>query len=715
MSVRAVFLWHLHQPEYRDPQTGQPILPWVRQHASRAYTDMAAALERYPQVKAVANWAPSLLSQLEAYVSGTQDADEQLARKPAEALTPEERAHVLREGFSADWNVWVRPVARYSELLDKRGTDLRQIDLLERQAAFTAQELRDLQVQFVLAWMGFTARREEPRISELVAKERGYTEEEKIAAVDAQRRIASRIVPRWRELAERGQVEITCSPFYHPILPLIVDSDSARRAMPAASLPPRFSHPQDAREQVLRGIERARVEFGQAPHGMWPSEGSVSPEVIDLLAACGVRWCATDQGILERSELELGSALPDGYPAHYHPYLAGADHAVTVLFRDRELSDRIGFRYAKSDPREAAQDLISRIADTEPEALVTLALDGENPWEHYPSSGEGFLEALYQGLSGGEVRTVLPRDELRERPARTRIALLHSGSWIDSDFRIWIGHPEDNAAWTLLGEARAALAEAEEKGELPRRQLEEARGHLFVAEGSDWFWWYGDDFTTENAPEFDALFRRRVAQAWRALGLPPPERLGRPIIAPHKDAAQAAAVVVQPSRLIEPAIDGYAKGYFEWAGAGYYRPGTTSGGSMFRGQGAFTQVWFGFSRTHLYLRLDPAKGADLTGELRVLLARPGGAGEKTVRMRLVPGGAETPATDERGARCGSGRTGVLVELALSREALGLKPGERIALTLRILRDEVEVDRLPRYGEIALTVPDRKFELANWRI
>ncbi len=715
MAVRAVFLWHLHQPEYRDPQTGRPILPWVRQHASRAYTDMAAALERHPQVKAVANWAPSLLSQLEAYVAGTQDADEQLARKPAESLTPEERAHVLREGFSVDWNVWVRPVARYSELLDKRGTDLRQIDLLERQAAFTAQELRDVQVHFVLAWMGFTARREEPRISELVAKERGYTEEEKIAAVDAQRRIASRIVPRWRALAERGQVEITCSPFYHPILPLVVDSDSARRAMPAASLPPRFSHPQDAREQVVRGIERARAEFGQAPHGMWPSEGSVSPEVIDLLAACGVRWCATDQGILERSELELGSALPDGYPAHYHPYLAGADHAVTVLFRDRELSDRIGFRYAKSDPREAAQDLISRIADTEPEALVTLALDGENPWEHYPSSGEGFLEALYQGLSGGAVRTVLPRDELRERPARARIARIHSGSWIDSNFRIWIGHPEDNAAWTLLGEARAALAEAEEKAELPRQQLEEARGQLLVAEGSDWFWWYGDDFTTENAPEFDALFRRRVAQAWRALGLPPPERLGRPIIAPHKDAAQASAVVVQPSRLIEPAIDGYTKGYYEWAGAGCYRPGTTSGGSMFRGQGAFTQVWFGFSRTHLYLRLDPAKGADLTGELRVLLARPGGAGEKTVRMRLVPGGAESPATDERGARCGSGRTGVLVELALSREALGLQPGERIALTLRILRDEVEVDRLPRYGEIALTVPDRKFELAHWRV
>src|SRR5262249_49774744 len=158
----------------------------------------------------------------------------------------------------------------------------------------------------------------------------------------------------------------------------------------------------------------------------------------------------------------------------YHPYLAGADHAVTLLFRDRELSDQIGFRYAKSEPREAARDLISRIADTEPGALVTLALDGENPWEHYPNSAPGFLEALYHGLSGGEVGTVLPQDELRERPARDGIGRIHSGSWIDGNFRIWIGHPEDNAAWTLLGQARAALAEAEQKGQLPREQLEAA-------------------------------------------------------------------------------------------------------------------------------------------------------------------------------------------------------------------------------------------------
>ena len=686
----------------------------MRLHACRAYTDMAAALERFPAVRAVANWAPSLLVQLEAYVEGrAQDLDEQLARKPAEELTPEERASVLRSNFSADWKIWVRPVPRYSELLEKRGTDLRQIDLLAKQAEFSAQELRDLQVHFVLAWIGFAGRKEEPRVSELIAKERAYTEEEKIAAVDAQRRIAAGIAPRWRALADRGQVEITCSPLYHPILPLVIDTESARRAMPTAALPPRFSYPQDAREHVTRGLSVARAAFGRAPEGMWPSEGSVSPEAIDLLAACGVRWCATDQGVLERSELELGSPVPDGFPAHYHPYRAGAERAVTVLFRDRELSDRIGFRYANSDAREAAEDLVSRIADTEPEALVTLALDGENPWEHYPRSGEAFLEALYQRLAAGDVRTVLPREELHERPARAVIERVHSGSWIDANYRIWIGHPEDNAAWTLLGEARQAIAHAEENGQVAAEAIAAARAHLLVAEGSDWFWWYGDDFTTENAPEFDGLFRGRIAAAFRALGRAAPDRLGRPIIPPQKDLGHAAAVIVQPTHLIDPVIDGYTKGYYEWAGAGYYRPGSTSGGAMFRGQGAFTQVWFGFSATNLLLRLDPAKGFDLNGELRVLLASEGA--EKTVRMRLIAGGAESDAVDEKGVRVGSGRTGTLVELSLGRDALGLKPGARVSLLFRMLRDEVEVDTLPRYGEIALTVPDRNFELANWRV
>ena len=713
MSARAVFLWHLHQPEYRDPQSGQPLLPWVRLHATRAYTDMAAAFEKWPLARGVANWAPSLLLQLDAYVSGRAvDRDEELARKPVAALTPGERAHVLKESFSVDWDLWVRPVPRYAELLARRGADLRRVDLHRAQAGFGDQDLVDLQVHFILSWMGFAARREEPLVAALVTKERGFTHEEKLLLLEAQRRIAGRIVPRFRELSRRGQVELTCSPLYHPILPLLIDSDSARRAMPEVALPPRFAWPQDARAQVERGLALTEKTFGARPVGMWPSEGSVSPEVVELLAACGVRWCATDQGNLERSD----RATPAEGPLHHQPWAAGE---LTMLFRDRDLSDAIGFRYARSEPEAAAQDLVRRIAAAGSRATVTIALDGENPWEHYPRSGEGFLDALYARLSRDEVVSTLPRD--LPAPA-ARISRVHSGSWIDSNYRIWLGHPEDNAAWSLLGEARALLEQHQDSP-----QFEPAYQAILAAEGSDWFWWYGDDFTTDNAPEFDSLFRRMVGEVYRLLGAAPPERLGRPIIAPHKDKTQAAAVVVPPRRLIAPVIDGFSHGYYEWSGAGLYRPGLSVGGSMYQGQGAFTQLCFGFSLTDLFLRLDPPQGVDATGELRLLFSRvrPKGAlpwgesltdpEEKTVRMRLERDGRECPALDERGVRCGAGRCGAIVELSLSQAALGIAPGDQVGLLVRLLREDVEVDRLPRYGELELLVPDRSFERAHWQV
>ena len=713
MSARAVFLWHLHQPEYRDPQSGQPLLPWVRLHATRAYTDMAAALERHERVRCAVNWAPSLLLQLEAYVSGAAtDLDEQLARRPVESLSDGERAHVLRQSFSVDWDLWVKTVPRYWELLQKRGAELKRVDLGQVQAQFTEQELRDVQVHFLLGWMGFAARREEPLVAELIARERGFTENDKLSIIDLQRRIASRILPRWRAVAARGQVELTCSPLFHPILPLLVDSDHARRAMPQAALPPRFAHPDDASEQIRRGLDVAERVFGRRPQGMWPSEGSVSPEVLELFAKEGVRWIATDEGILARSELPSDNeALPKGLAPQHRTYRSGPDGKVAVFFRDRDVSDAIGFRYARGDPQAAAQDLLRRISLGGGDGCITVALDGENPWEHYPRSGETFLDAFY-GLCERqeEVELVLPRDELRSHPPRARISRIHSGSWIDQNYRIWIGHPEDNAAWTLLGEARKALdlhgaaAGAEAAGK--------AREALFAAEGSDWFWWYGDDFTTENAPEFDALFRRWVAAAYRHLKLPPPEKLSIPIIAAHKDVAHAAAVVQEPRRLIAPHIDGYHVGYYEWAGAGLYRPPQT-GVSMYRGAAPFTQLLWGFSHTELFVRLDPSAGAELRGEVRVHLSS--ARGEHQARLALVPGGAASEVRDESGALCGTGRTGAIVELALQLERLGLSPGDELRLWVRVLKDDVEVDRLPRYAELKCAVPGREFEPKNWQV
>jgi alpha-amylase/alpha-mannosidase (GH57 family) len=702
---RVVFLWHMHQPEYRDPASGQPILPWVRLHSTRAYNDMAAALERHERARVVVNWAPSLLVQLEAYRSGAAvDRDEEIARKHADALTAGERAHVLRQDFSADRETWVKPVPRYAELLAKRGADLARLDLGRVQAAFSTQELVDLQVHFILAWMGFAARREEPLVAELVRKERGFSEAEKTALLDLSREIARGIVPRWRALLQRGTVELTCSPMFHPILPLLIDSDSARRAMPDAALPPRFQQKEDAREQIRRGLARAERDFGERPVGMWPSEGAVSPEVIQLLAVEGVRWCATDQGNLERSELETPA---DPRPPHHAPWMAGQ---VAVFFRDRDLSDRIGFRYAKEDPRKSAGEILGRVASASKDATVTVALDGENPWERYPRSGELFLDALY-GALGDEVVPVLPRDEIAARPPKGRIARIHSGSWIDSNFRIWIGQPEDNQAWTLLGQARAALERA--RPELPPDRFEKAYEAALAAEGSDWFWWYGDEFHTDNAPEFDALFRRNLEQIYRQVGLAPPERLARPIIAPHKDKSQAKSIDIPPRRLIQPLIDGYTRSYFEWNGAGFYRPGTAVGGSMYQGSGAFSQLWYGFSLTHLYLRLDPVEGADTSGELRILITRD--KAERTLRMEVRPSGGECAVLDEEGKQRGSGWAGAIVELSVPAAALDLPPGSRAGLLLRLVRGGAEVDRLPRYGELGLTVPDSAFEQSHWHV
>jgi hypothetical protein len=314
---------------------------------------------------------------------------------------------------------------------------------------------------------------------------------------------------------------------------------------------------------------------------------------------------------------------------------------------------------------------------------------------------------------------VLPRDLLRETRPAGAISHLHSGSWIDANFRIWIGHPEDNQAWTLLGQARSALTQAEREGRVTPEQLARARDAALAAEGSDWFWWYGDDFQTENAPEFDALFRVNVAQIYRHLGLAVPDRLGKPIIAPHKDRTQSQAIVTPPRRLIQPIIDGHAHGFYEWSGAGTYRPGASVGGSMYQGSGVFAQLWFGFSVRDLFLRLDPMRGADWSGELRILLSREGATPlapreERLFRMPLR-GAGECRVVDERGQPCGEGRCGAIVEIAIGLKELGFAPGDRFHVLVRLMRDDVEVDRLPRYGDLELQIPDKSFERAHWHV
>ncbi|GAO03388.1 glycoside hydrolase family 57 protein [Anaeromyxobacter sp. PSR-1] len=723
--VRLAFLWHMHQPPYREPETGAYLMPWVRLHATRAYHDMAWMLERHPGVRCTVNFTPVLLQQLEDYAQGTaHDRLLELSARPPAELTAEERQQILRSFFMVGWETNVKPMPRYWELLQKRGRELRGVDLARLAQSFGDQELQDLQALFNLAWMGFGAQADEPAVRALREKGRGYTRADVDAVLEVQRRIAAGIVPRWRALQDRGQVELSTTPYYHPILPLLCDTDAAHRALPGIPLPPRFAHPEDARWHVREAISSHARRFGRPPAGMWPAEGSVSPEALEILATEGVGWAASDEGVLLQS---LPAAAPR-LRSVYRPWrvAAGDGREVRMLFRDRALSDVIGFTYARVPAAEAVADFSAHVRavadawvrDGQPGApTVGVFLDGENAWEHYPNSGHEFLDRLYDALErSGRVETVT-MSEATAAAEGPPIARIHTGSWIEASFRIWIGHREDCEAWAALGRVREALAQAEERGEVPAERLARARRHLYAAEASDWYWWYGEDFTTEQAAEFDALFRAHVNRAALLCGVDPPPETQAPIkrAGAPAPAGLEAKPLREPVMLLTPALDGRETTYFEWQGAGLYRPGQHRG-SMYGGAQAFHVLRFGFDLAALYLRLDPAespaRAAEVATHVRVSVRS--GDGQRWVDFPLEPDGAPRPGA-WRGQALGRLAFGQVAELELPFAALGLSPGDRFDLAVHALRGEVEVERLPRYGYLTLTVPDQDFERIHWRV
>jgi alpha-amylase/alpha-mannosidase (GH57 family) len=723
--VRLALLWHMHQPLYREPATGEYLMPWVRLHATRAYNDMAWILERHPGVRCTVNFVPVLLEQLDDYVQGrARDHFLDLTVRPAADLAPEERQAILRSFFMVSWENNVQPLPRYAELLHKRGRDVRHADLGRLAQSFSDAELTDLQVLFNLAWMGFGALADEPGLRALREKGRDFGREDVEALVSAQQRILAGIVPRWRALAEGGQVELSSTPYYHPILPLVCDTDAARRALPGLPLPPRFAHPEDARWHVREAARSHERRFGRPPAGMWPAEGAVSPEALEVLATEGLRWAASDEGVLLRSLPEGASRLR----SLYRPWRvsAGAGGELSMLFRDRSLSDVVGFTYARVAARHAVQDFTTHLravgeawkADRQPgPATVGVFLDGENAWEHYPRSGAEFLDRLYGALEESpEIETVTLSEAVADPPPPA-IPRIHSGSWIEASYRIWIGHAEDRQAWAALSGARAAVEEAARAGRVEPARLERARRHLYAAEGSDWFWWYGEDFSTELAAEFDSLFRGQVMQAALLVGAPPPSEALTPI----KQAGERQATGLEakplrePTLLITPTLDGRETDYFEWHGSGLYRPGQHRG-SMYGGAQSFKALFYGFDLAALHLRLDPAespaRSAEVAPHLTVELIAPGG--RTWVEFELVPDGQRRSGQCQ-GREVGEVAFADVLELRIPFSSLGFAAGTKVALCTHALRDEVEVERLPRYGFVALVVPDGDFERVNWRV
>jgi len=713
MSARVTMLWHMHQPDYRDPATGQPLLPWVRLHATGAYDDMARMLERHPEVRCTVNLVPSLIEQLDEYAEGrAEDPYLGLARRPAEELDEEERGFILANFFHCNAATLIDPLPRFAELLARRGADTGPAALAKAVREFSDADLRDLQTLFHLAWLGFAAKAELEVARDLLDKGRDYTEEEKLALLDASLARLGEVIGVYSALAENGQIEISTSPYCHPILPLLLDSDSARRAMPQRPLPPRFSQPEDAARQVREALEFHERRLGRRPVGMWPSEGSVSPEVASLLHEHGVQWLVTDEGNLARS-------LKGGFDRRrdlYRPYvLPGGE--VRALFRDRRLSDRIGFTYSRNPPEAAADDLCEAIRRDTPESgVMTLALDGENPWEYYPGRGEAFLEAFYRRLAG-DFTTLTVAEAVALEASPQTLGRLHSGSWIESNYRVWIGDQETNRAWDLLGQTRRTCDRYLERA--TEEQRERAWRSLRAAEGSDWFWWFGDMFSSANDADFDRLFRAHLSAVHDAIGVAVPHQLKLPV------AREARVREVQPPRaFIHPAIDGLAHSYFEWQGAAVYDV-VQARSSMYRGENLFAAIRFGFDLEHLYLRLDPLTEdvvEDLPGRTIEVFVSTGGCGGRArievsadarlgvdLRVAEREGAAET---SRPGGRAAFAR---VLEVAIPFTAFGVRAGDEVRFGVRVLEQDVELDLFPHIGQFVLTVPDENFELRNWSV
>jgi len=552
-SVDLIFLWHMHQPDYRDYSSGEFVLPWTYLHALKDYTDMACHLERHPGIRAVVNFVPVLLDQLEDYANqfATGRLRDPLLRLLAHEdpgrLSPEQRNLALNACFRSNHTKMVEPYPAYKRLLEL--FNRLKVDGEVALSYLSGQYMSDLLVWYHLVWCGETVRREHALVARLMSKAEGFSREDRMQLLDFIGELIAGLIPRYRKLAESGQIEISATPYYHPLAPLLIDFASAREAMPDAPLPKSPHYPK-GRLRVIEHVRLAkkshRERFGTEPRGMWPAEGSISSETLEVLAAEGCGWAASGESVLVNSLRHFQHAVPVRTQYLYRPYrVEGQGSGLRCFFRDDRLSDLIGFEYSRWHGKDAANHFITQleeIAQHAPEGetpVVSVILDGENAWEYYPYNGYYFLDELYAALESHEqIRTTTFSDYLKKQdsasppPDCARSCDLEgivSGSWVYGNFSTWIGSPDKNRAWDLLCAAKQSFDMVMSSGRLSQAEQEAAERQLCSCESSDWFWWFGDYNPAHSVSSFDRLFRHNLTELYRLLKLPPPMSLLEPV------------------------------------------------------------------------------------------------------------------------------------------------------------------------------------------
>lgn len=608
--LKVVFLWHMHQPYYKDYFSGEYVLPWVRLHGLKDYLDMAVILDKYPKIKQTFNYVPALIKQLDDYVSNNAfDHHLFLSRKKIEELDESEKLDILNSFFSANFRTMIKPYPEYLRLYQKK--DAFKSNLTRAVKQFTNQEYLDLTVLANLVWID-PVFRNDPQIKPLFEKRNNFTYEERAQLFAFQKKILKQIIPKLKELRNRGQAEISFSPFYHPILPLLIDTDLAKEAMPRVRLPKnRFRHPEDARIQIRKSVEMYEDLFGDKLKGMWPSEGSVAEDLLPILAEEGIEWIASDEEIFFQSlENPKSAGVRTSMALDFHrPFMLRRPFGeIGIIFRDHKLSDRIGFVYSAWDADKAAADFINQLAAVRSllkpsevkDHVVPVILDGENAWEYYDNDGADFLHCLYKTLTRDDrFETVTVSELFHKTSQHKNLPYLFAGSWIGHNFKIWIGHEEDNRAWDLLSDARNALVNYQDSN--PGDDLNgvmQAWEEIYVAEGSDWCWWYGEEHSSHDDDLFDLIFRSHLSAVYSIIGKETPKQLLEPV----RSAAPQSSVI-QPSNYFSPTIDGEITHFYEWYDAGSFNCRKASS-AMHRVASIVEEIFFGFDQKNLYFRLD---------------------------------------------------------------------------------------------------------------
>lgn len=751
MKLYLCFLWHMHQPYYKDPETGTYILPWVRLHAIKDYAALPRIFREFPGVRHTFNLVPSLLVQILDYVeSGAEDVFLVLSRKNALDLSREEEEFLLRNFFSAYAPTMILPQRRYAELYGRREAAMRATDKPGTRGRFGASDYTDLATLFNLTWFHPLHREEDAELARLWRKGSGYTEKEKRYVLDRQLDVMATVIPEYRKVIGDDGGALSSSPMYHPILPLLIDSRAAQDALPGAPLPRiPFSYPGDAEEQIERGRGVFHSLFGRFPDGLWPSEGSISPATLEIAIRAGFRWTATDEILLSKAFGKFvhrdSAGVPDDPSWLYNPYNAPTPAGpIRVYFRDHYLSDLIGFEYSRWNASDAANNFISIIkgihdklsaipAGSRKDAyVIPVILDGENAWEYFPDSGREFLRTLMGRLSSlaPGISCITFDQSIDVIDNAEELPTIPSGSWIDGTFNIWIGHKEDHQAWELLARARSVWKLRSDKMNASGSRLPEnmvtAFDHLLAAEGSDWCWWYGDEHFTPHGPEFDRLFRSYVKAAYRDLGESPPDSIDIPIIRNHKIAGDRNHLV-SPRTYIRPKIDGKLTSYYEWSGATHYAPRPDIGTMHRASTGALESLYYGFDKSRFYLRLDfHGSITDTQDPFEAEIFFP--VKNRKISMLLSPA--------EPSVRAEFGNIGEILlspdlpadspvdfhasfhkvlELGVPFRELDCVEDNQIEFFLTIVKPGTVGERWPMYGTFIADLPGKDFEERMWEV